>query len=95
MRLFENYATGNSSLKDVNRLARQWGLTFRSGTPISKSVTHLILRNPIYVGRFRWAGIEYQGVRKLLVSLDLWEAVQQRLGGLSGRSSNSPSRSNL
>ena len=81
VRLFENYATGNSSLKDATRLARQWGLTFRSGTPISKSVTHKILRNPIYMGRFRWAGIEYQGVHKPLVSLDLWEAVQQRLDG--------------
>jgi site-specific DNA recombinase len=81
VRLFEAYATGSYSLKEVTRLARLWGLTFRSGTPLSKSVTHKILRNPIYMGRFRWAGLEYQGSHQPLISLGLWEAVQQRLDG--------------
>jgi len=48
---------------------------------MSKSVIHKILRNPIYMGRFRWAGREYPGVHQQLVSRELWEAVQQRLDG--------------
>lgn len=81
VRLFETYATGRCSLKQLTRLARQWGLTFRSGTPLTKSVIHKILRNPIYMGRFRWAGVEYQGIHQSLVSADLWNSVQQRLVG--------------
>ena len=80
-RLFENYATGNHSLKELTQLAREWGLRFRSGMAMSKSVIHKILRNPIYMGRFRWAGREYPGVHQQLVSRELWEAVQQRLDG--------------
>src|ERR1700682_5106438 len=80
-RLFENYATGNHSLKELTQLARKWGLGFRSGTAMSKSVIHKILRNPIYPGRFRWAGREYPGVHQQLVSRELWDAVQQRLDG--------------
>jgi len=80
-RLFESYATGNHSLQELTQLARGWGLRFRSGTAMSKSVIHKILRNPIYMGRFRWAGREYPGVHQQLVSRELWEAVQQRLDG--------------
>src|ERR1700692_4736478 len=82
-RLFETYATGSQSLKELTHLARAWGLTFRSGTQMSKSAVHRILRNPIYMGRFRWAGIEYPGVHQPIVSGQLFEAVQQRLEGRS------------
>ena len=80
-RLFETYAGGSHSLKELTHLAREWGLTFRSGSQMSKSVIHKILRNPIYMGRFRWAGIEYQGVHQPIVSRQLFESVQQRLEG--------------
>ena len=56
-------------------------MTFRSGFQMSKSVIHKILRNPIYVGRFRWAGTEYPGVHQPTVSRQLFESVQQRLDG--------------
>ena len=48
---------------------------------MSKSVIHKILRNPIYVGRFGWAGTEYPGVHQPTVSRQLFESVQQRLDG--------------
>jgi DNA invertase Pin-like site-specific DNA recombinase len=82
-RLFETYASGSHSLKELTHLARAWGLTFRSGTQMSKSAVHRILRNPIYMGRFRWAGIEYPGVHQPIVSRQLFESVQQRLEGRS------------
>jgi site-specific DNA recombinase len=82
-RLFETYASGSHSLKELTHLARGWGLTFRSGTQMSKSAVHRILRNPIYIGRFRWAGIEYPGVHQPIVSGQLFESVQQRLEGRS------------
>src|SRR5450759_4637952 len=49
-RLFETYASGGHSLKELTHLARAWGLTFRSVTQMSKSAVHRILRNPIYIG---------------------------------------------
>jgi site-specific DNA recombinase len=83
IRLFESYASGSHSLKELTHRARKWGLRFRSGSQMSKSVVHRILRNPIYMGRFRWAGIEYPGVHQPIVSRQLFESVQQRLEGRS------------
>jgi site-specific DNA recombinase len=82
-RLFETYATGSYSLKELTRAAREWGLTFRSKTALTKSAVHKILHNPIYIGRFRWAGIEYRGVHQPIVSGQLFGMVQDRLEGRS------------
>ena len=83
-RLFDGYSTGLCSLKDVTTQARAWGLTFRKGNQMSISVVHKILRNPIYMGRFRWAGTEYQGTHEPLVSRALWDRVQSVLADRFG-----------
>jgi len=85
-RLFELYATGRYSLREVTRLIRAEGFSFRkSGEPISHATVHRVLRNRIYTGDFEWDGTTYRGVHPPLVSKDLWEAAQdmfdRRLGG--------------
>ncbi len=81
-RLFEWYATGLYSVKEAGKKARAMGMAYRkSGRPLGASTVHKILRSRIYTGEFEWAGRRYQGSHQPLVSLDLWEKVQQVLDG--------------
>jgi site-specific DNA recombinase len=79
-KLFEWYATGQYSLLELTRKARAEGLAYRkSGSPMDKSCVHLILRNPIYYGDFRWDGKVFAGTHEALVSRELWDTVQEML----------------
>jgi DNA invertase Pin-like site-specific DNA recombinase len=80
VRLFEWYASGNYSLKDVTKMARTAGLAFRkSGTTVTKSTVRKILTNPLYYGDFDWAGKRYQGIHEPLISQGLFNRVQEVL----------------
>jgi hypothetical protein len=75
-RLFDWYATG----QEVTRLARAAGLCFRRSKALVPTATiHKILRNRLYTGCFDWKGKVYRGNHQPLVSLELWERVQQIL----------------
>lgn len=79
-RLFDWYATGLYSLKDVTAMARNAGMRYRrSGRPISVSTVHGILRNRLYAGTFEWRGEVCPGMHEPLVSTDIWGVVQQTL----------------
>jgi hypothetical protein len=79
-KLFEWYATGSISLQEVARKARAAGLVYRKrGAKVPVSTIHAILRNRIYTGQFVWKGKLYQGNHEPLVSIDLWERVQDVL----------------
>jgi len=74
---FELYATGNYSMKQLAKWAREVGLTFRkSGRPVNKATLQVILHNPIYYGEFDWNGKHYVGKYQPIVSRELWERVQ-------------------
>jgi site-specific DNA recombinase len=76
-RLFEHYATGRYSLKEVTRMAKDEGMAFRkSKNPIPRTTIHKILRNRIYTSQFEWNGKVYQGVHTGLVNPELWQRVQ-------------------
>ena len=79
-KLFEWYARGDVSLKELTRRAFSVGLTHnrsRSGPRrMTKSEVHRLLRNPIYVGDFVWNGKLYRGSHEPLVSRQLFDAVQ-------------------
>jgi hypothetical protein len=76
--VFEWYARGDVSLKEVTRLAKEIGLTHpRAHRPLAKSEIHRILRNPIYAGDFVWNGRRYQGNHEPLISRVLFEALQE------------------
>src|SRR2546427_5872412 len=62
-RLFEWYASGNYSLKDVTKMAKAAGLAFRkSGTTVTKRTVLKMLTNPLYYGDIDWDGKRYQGI---------------------------------
>ena len=77
-RLFQAYAAGDVSLKDVVVIARTIGLRHpRSGRSLVKSEIHRILRNPIAVGEFIWVGRRYKGSHEPLIGRELWDRTQQ------------------
>jgi len=81
-RLYEQYATGKHSLKDMLRIARAAGFTYRkSGGSLPLSTIHKILRNRIYSGDFDFDGVTYHGTYEPIVSRELWEQVQMILDG--------------
>ena len=76
--LYEEFATGKYSLKDLAAKARLVGWTFRS-RPLQKSLLHHILRKRIYSGDFDWNGVTYKGTHQALVDHETWERVQTLL----------------
>ena len=81
-RLFEWYATGNYSLKEIGAMARDAGLAYRkSRRPVPVSTVHKILRSRLYTGEFEWLGRVYQGSHQPLISMDLWQCAQAILDG--------------
>jgi len=79
-RMFEWYATGEYSLKDVTKRVRQEGLVYRrSGAPVSMSAVHKMLRTRLYTGTFEWKGETYKGTHQPLITHELWDAVQDVL----------------
>ncbi len=85
-KLFEWYATGQYSLQEAARLARDAGLVYRkSGAKVPVSTVHSILRTRLYTGWFEWNGKMIQGRHEPLVSLDLWERVQGVMDGRSAK----------
>src|SRR5580693_7358210 len=81
-KLFEWYSTGQHSLKEAARMARDAGLVYRkSGAKVPVSTVHSILRNRLYAGWFEWNGKLIQGRHEALVPIELWERVQGVLDG--------------
>ena len=87
-RLFEWYATGTLSLKEVAEKARAAGLVYRkSGAPVPVSTVHTTLRNRLYTGEFEWNGHMYLGKHQPLITRELWERVQGVLDGRHAKKS--------
>lgn len=85
-RLYEQYATGKYSLKEMARIASANGFTYRkSGDSVPKSTIHKILRNRIYSGDFDFDGATYHGTYEPIVSRELWEQVQAVFDGRASK----------
>jgi site-specific DNA recombinase len=85
-RMFERYATGRFSLKQLGTLARADGLSYRkSGGAVPTSTIHKILRKRVYSGEFDYGGATYRGTYHALVSPELWGEVQSILDGRRAR----------
>lgn len=81
-RLYERYATGNYSLKDIAKMARKDGMCFsKTKSPVPRATVHRVLRNRIYTGDFDWNGKTYRGSHIPLVTQELWDQVQDVLDG--------------
>lgn len=74
--MFEWYATGNYSLKRIEKELYDAGLRTKSGKRFRKSKIHTALQDPFYYGKMRWVGVIYQGIHEALISKDLFDKVQ-------------------
>ena len=92
-RMFEWYATGQYSAREITRMARDEGLRSRkSRNVVPQSIIHKMLRNRVYMGEFVWVGKAYQGDHEPLVSRELWERVQSVLDGRYAHRNKRPKR---
>ena len=81
--MFEMYATGTVSIKDLSAEMFSKGLRTKHGSKLSTSAIFKMLKNPIYRGKFIWNGKEYSGNHESLVSSSLWFRVQDIREGKS------------
>jgi site-specific DNA recombinase len=51
------------------------------GVRINRSYLETILKNPFYIGRFVWQGIEYKGTHEPLISPELFQRAQDTFDG--------------
>jgi site-specific DNA recombinase len=77
-KMFELYASGQYSLSSLRvTLKKEFGIN------LAKGYLERLLKNPFYVGQFYWEDKLYRGTHTPLVSLDLFEHVQDVFRGRS------------
>jgi site-specific DNA recombinase len=75
-KIFELYASSQHSLSTLRKTILR-----ETGVRISRAYLENILKNPFYIGRFIWQGIEYKGTHEPLVSPELFQRVQNTFAG--------------
>lgn len=75
-RIFELYGSGKHSLATLRS-----AVLAEAGLRISRAYLETILKNPFYIGRFVWRGVEYKGTHAPLISPDLFKRVQEAFSG--------------
>ena len=76
-KLFELYATGKYSIRQMVEKAKQIGSTGKTGKNLSKSEIEHILKNPFYYGVFRYKGEIYEASHPPIITKQLFDRVQQ------------------
>ncbi len=79
-RLFETYALGKMSMRELARLAATLGLQSIYGKKINTTSIQYMLDNPFYYGEMRVKGKLIRHVYKPLISKELWEQCQIQRG---------------
>ena len=77
VRMFELYATGNYSLKQVRKMMFSYGLKSANGKMLSVSMIAFILQNPFYYGLMLYKGKTNTHKYKQLVSKDLFDKCEE------------------
>ena len=81
-KVFQWYAPGLIALPELAEKARKEGLVYRrTGAAVPRSALHTILHNRTYTGEFVWKGKIYKGKHEPIISVDLYEKVQDVLHG--------------
>src|SRR3984957_1903014 len=75
-RMFELYASGRHSLSSLRQ-----ALLSEFGVRMAKSYLDRLLKNPFYMGQFRWEDKIYQGTHTPLISAQLFQEVQGMFRG--------------
>jgi hypothetical protein len=73
---FELYATGRQSLSTLRKTIFE-----THGLRVSRGYLETILKNPFYIGHFVWREVVYDGTHTPLISLDLFQRVQDTFSG--------------
>ena len=76
-RIFELYATGAYSLKEISLKIYKEGLRSIKGNQVAKTTIHRILKNPFYFGVMRSNGNYYSGNHKPIISKKLFNDVEK------------------
>ena len=80
--LFEQYATGLYSLKDMAKQCKQWGLTSKyNGKPLNTSAIHRILNNKFYIGEMVYKDSFFKHQYETLISPALFKMCQDIMHG--------------
>ena len=89
--IFEWYASGRYSLKDISQLVADAGMRTRyKRERLQTSAIDKILRNRIYSGEFYWKAQLHKGLHEAIISMELWQKTQDLLD--AGRRKTSPSK---
>ena len=79
VKMFELYASGTKSFKDISNLLYEQGLRSDSGTKILRSVVHRVIINPFYYGVMVRDGVNYLGKHEPIISKNLFDKAQEVL----------------
>lgn len=84
-RMFEEYATGLYSLKEIRKKTIEWGLRnkIKSKAYLSTSQVDQVLRNPFYYGIMKYKGKLYPHIYKPLISKELFRECEKVREGRS------------
>ncbi len=78
-KVFELFATGQWSIRELRATSTKLGLLSSSERPLSLSEMHRFLRNPFYYGLFRYAGELYEGRHEPLIAKSVFDRAQLAL----------------
>ena len=77
LRAYSLYSKGDISLKSLSEKLYDEGLFYKRNNPkIYTSQLEKILKNPFYLGNFMFNGVLYSGNHEPLISMDIYEKVQ-------------------
>ena len=74
-KLFEIYATGNSTIEKLTEVLEKNGIKTKKNCRVNISRITFILGNPIYYGHFRYAKEIYEGKHEPIITKELFDRV--------------------
>lgn len=83
---FRRYATGLVSFTDLGQEMYSQGLRNIKGGRVARGSLHAALKNPVYCGKVRYRGEVYAGIHEPLVTVGLFQKVQEAM--LPNRTNN-------
>jgi site-specific DNA recombinase len=86
--IYDRFATGEYSIRALVRQINFEGMMLR-GRRFTSSVTHQVLRKRLYMGDFDWDGVTYKGSHEPLVTVEVWQRVQQLLNARAEKKTRS------
>lgn len=75
-RIFQEYSTGQYTLGEITKKAKEWGLRNYRGKqmPMDKSQIHRMIQNPFYYGEMCVKGRNYPHVYEPIITKELYDA---------------------